>query len=136
MITPPFLCLLAAAAIFRLLSSDAIKAFRAHLARLLPRNVMQDRLRVLKRDFPDRLPLFRRRVLPFSALHVAFDAAACLCFAAAVWYFPPQGMQQWDLLFVRYGSVVLLPIAFLTDVVKFARLLISTFGHSEADEAA
>jgi len=126
--TPPFLLLLAAAAIFRFLSADSRKAFDRRLARLLPRNVAEMHLRVLLVDFPDRLGEFRRRVLPFSALHVVLNAAACVCFIAALWFFPPSGMEHWDLLFVRYGSLVITPIAFLADVVLFARMLMATFG--------
>jgi hypothetical protein len=132
--TPPFLFLVAAAAIFRLLSSDANTAFRRRLEGLLPRKVMQDHLRALLKDYPDRLVEFRRRVLPYSGLHVALNAAACACFVSALWYFPPSGMEHWDLVFVRYGSVLLTPVAFLMDAVGFARTLMATFGRaSEID---
>jgi hypothetical protein len=118
--TPPFLCLLAAACIFRYLSSDAMKHFHLRLALLLPRNVVDNHLQVLLTEFPERLAEFRRRVLPSSA-----------------WYFPPQGMARWDLIFVRYGSVVLTPLAFLADVILFARTIMATSGRDpEADEAA
>jgi hypothetical protein len=134
--TPPFLFLLAAAGIFRLLSADANKAFNHRLARLLPRKVMQEHLRVLMADYPERVGEFRRRVLPYSALHVAWNAAACCCFAAALWIFPPTGMARWDLLFVQYGSLVLTPVAFMADAVLFARMLMATFSRdAEADEA-
>jgi hypothetical protein len=134
--TPPFLFLLAAAGIFRLLSADSNKAFQQRLAKLLPRNVMHEHLRVLLQDFPDRLGEFRRRVLPFSALHVAFNAMACGCFVAALWYFPPTGMEHWDLVILRYGSVLLTPLAFVADAVSFARMLMATFGKdAEADGA-
>ena len=126
--TPPFLHLLAAAGIFRWLSADAKKAFHQSLARLLPRKVMDQHLRALLEDYRERLGEFRRRVLPFFALHVTLNAAACACFVAAVWKFPPSGMMQWDLVFVRYGSVLLIPVAFLADTVWFARILIATFG--------
>jgi hypothetical protein len=125
--TLPFICLLAAAGIFRLLSADANKAFQHRLARLLPRNVMQEHFRVLIQDFPDRLSEFRHRVAPYSALHVLLNAAACACFTAACWFFPPSGMEHWDLLILRYGSVILTPVAFLADVVLFARMLMATF---------
>jgi hypothetical protein len=134
--TPPFLFLLAAAGIFRLLSADSNKAFNHRLARLLPRKVMREHLRVLLSDYPDRLAEFRRRVLPYSALHVALNAAACACFAAALWIFPPIGMAHWDLVFVQYGSLVLTPLAFLADAVLFARTLMATFAtDAEADGA-
>jgi hypothetical protein len=134
--TPPFLFLLAAAGIFRLLSADSKKAFNQRLASLLPRNVMRDHLRVLLADFPERTVEFRRRVLPYSGLHVALNTAACACFAAALWIFPPSGMQRWDLQFVQYGSLVLTPLAFLADAVLFARMLMATFGKdAEADGA-
>ena len=95
---------------------------------------MEQRLRALLQDYPDRLGEFRRRVLPFSGLHLALNAAACACFVAALWYFPPSGMSYWDLLFVRYGSALLIPAAFLFDVVGFARLYRATFGrNAEAD---
>jgi hypothetical protein len=136
MMTPPFLCLLAAAGIFRFLSSDAKKAFLARLAAMLPRNVMQGHLRVMVEEFPERLAGFRRCVLPFSAAHLLLNTAACACFAAAVWYFPPGGMERFDLLFVRYASVLITPIALLTDLVIFGRMLMSTFGgDAEADGA-
>lgn len=131
MMTPPFLFLLGAAAIFRLLSADSNKAFRQRLARLLPRNVMEEHMRVLLEDYPDRLGEFRRRVLPFSGLYVALNAAACACFAAALWFFPPSGMQHWDLVFIRYGSVLLMPLALAADAVSFSRMLRSTFGRGE-----
>jgi len=134
--TPPFLFLLVAAVLFRILSSDSDKAFRRRLASLLPRKVMRDHLRALLEDYPERLAEFRRRVLPFSALHVGWNVAACLCFAAAVWYFPPEGMEHWDLLFVRYGSILLTPLAFVTDAVPLVRLLKATFARgAEADGA-
>jgi hypothetical protein len=134
--TPPFLCLLAAAAIFRYLSSDAMKQYHRRLAGLLPRNVTQEPLRVLLTEFPERVAEFRRRVVPCSALHVAYNAASAACFVVALWFFPPQGMQHWDLIFVRYGSVVLTPLAFLGDVILFARMLIATFNRGgEADGA-
>jgi hypothetical protein len=125
--TPPFLCLLAAAGIFRLLSADANKAFHQRLARLLPRKIMQEHMRVLLEDYPDRLAEFRRRVAPYSGLHVLLNAAACGCFAAACWFFPPSGMAHWDLVFLRYGSVLMTPVAFLADAVIFARMLMATF---------
>ncbi len=134
--TPPFLFLVAAAAIFRFLSADANKAFRQRLARLLPRKVMEAHMSALLEDYPERLGEFRRRVLPYSALYVAFNAAACSCFAAALWFFPPSGLEQWDLLFVRYGSVLLTPVAFVADAVSFGRMLMSTYGrNAEADRA-
>jgi hypothetical protein len=135
--TPPFLCLLAAACIFRYLSSDAMKHFHLRLALLLPRNVVDNHLQVLLTEFPERLAEFRRRVLPSSAWHVALNAASAICFVCALWYFPPQGMARWDLIFVRYGSVVLTPLAFLADVILFARTIMATSGRDpEADEAA
>ena len=134
--TPPFLFLMAAAGAFRLLSADCNKSFSQRLARLLPRKVMQQRLQVLLMDYPDLVSEFRRRVLPFSALHVAFNTAACGCFAAAVWFFPPTGMEHRDLVFVRYGSLLLTPLAFVADATMFARTLLSTFTRqAEADGA-
>lgn len=73
-------------------------------------------------------------MLPFSVLHVALNLAACACFVAAVWVFPPTVMERWDLLFVRYGSVLLIPVAFLADVVSIARMLKATFGRGEKFE--
>ena len=134
--TPPFLFLLAAAGIFRLLSADAKRAFDARLAGLLPRKVMQEHMRALLQEYRDRLSEFRRRVAPYSALHVVFNAAACGCFASALWFFPPSGMAHWDLVFVRYGSLVVTPVAFLADAVMFARMLMATYAEdAEADGA-
>jgi len=133
--TPPFLCLLAAAGIFRYLSADAKKAFTMRLAKLLPRNVTEQHLQVLIEDFPERVGEFRRRAVPYSALHVAYNAAACGCFVAALWFFPPAGMEHWDLVFVRYGSAILTPVALVGDVVLFMRMLRATFGRrTAADE--
>jgi hypothetical protein len=134
--TPPFLMLLAAAGIFRLLSADSNKAFGQRLAGLLPRKVVEDHWRALREDYPERLGEFRRRVLPFSALHVGLNVAACACFAAALWFFPPRGMDRLDLAFARYGSLLLMPVAFLADAVLFARMLMATYGRdAEADGA-
>jgi hypothetical protein len=134
--TPPFLFLLAAAGIFRLLSADSKKAFNQRLARLLPRKVIREHLRVLLTDYPERAAEFRWRVLPYSGLHVVLNTAACACFAAALWIFPPSGMARWDLVFVQYGSLVLTPVAFLADAVLFARMLVATFGRgAQADGA-
>jgi hypothetical protein len=126
--TPPFLFLLAAAGIFRLLSSDSNKAFHHRLAGLLPRKVMREHLQVLLSDYPGRVGDFRWRVLPWYAMHVVLNVAACACFATALWMFPPIGMQRWDLLFVQYGSLLLMPLAFLADAVLFARMFLATFG--------
>lgn len=134
--TPPFLFLVAAAAIFRFLSADASKAFRQRLERLLPRKVMESHMNALIEDYPERLGEFRRRVLPYSALYVAYNAAACGCFAAALWFFPPTGMEHWDLVFVRYGSVLLTPVAFVADAISFARVLMSTYGRNAATDRA
>ena len=134
--TLPFFFLLAAAGIFRLLSADSRKTFNRRLASLLPRNVMKDHLQVLMADFPERAAEFRRRVLPYSAFHVLLNTAACGCFAAALWIFPPAGMNRWDLLFVQYGSLLLMPLAFVADAVVFARTLMATFtSGAEADGA-
>lgn len=135
--TPPFLFLLAAAGIFRWLSSDANKAFNARLERLLPRKVMDHHLRVLLANYPDLWAEFRRRVLPYSGLNVAFNVTACGCFVAAVWYFPPSMMEHWDLIFVRYVSLLVVPVALLVDGVAFTRTLLATFARrdAEADEA-
>ena len=134
--TPPFLFLLAAAGIFRLLSADSKKAFNQRLANLLPRKIMRDHLRALLADYPEQLSDFRTRVMPYQAFHVLLNAAACVCFAAALWFFPPHGLQQWDLRFVRYGSLLITPVAFLADVVIFARMLLATFARdAEADGA-
>ena len=134
--TPPFLLLLAAAAGFRILSADSRRIFQQRLERLLPRNVVSEHLRVLTEEFPDLLGEFRRRGLPYSALHLFFNMAACLCFTGALWYFPPSGLERWDLMFVRYGSLLLIPVAFVADAVIFARMLVATFGRgAEADGA-
>ena len=136
MMTPSFLFLLAAAGIFRFLSADSNKAFRRRLALLLPRKVMSEHLKALLQDYPDRLAEFRHKVLPFSALYVLLNAAACACFVGALWYFPPSGMQKWDLSLVRYGSLLLTPLAFLMDAFAFARMLMATYGRdAEADGA-
>jgi hypothetical protein len=131
-----FLLLIAASAICRFVSWDAGNAFKARLARMVPRNVMEDHMRVLLEEFPDRLPEFRRRVAPCAAMQVMLDTAACACFAAACWFFPPHGMQHWALALVRYGSVLITPVAFVADVVSFARMFLGTYGrNAEVDGA-
>ena len=40
-------------------------------------------------------------------------------------------MEHWDLVFVRYGSLVLTPVAFVADAVIFARMLMATYGRGE-----
>ena len=124
---PPFLLLLAAAGLFRFLAADANKTFHRRLTRLLPRKVLRNHLEMLLDQYTDRLAEFRRRVLPFSAVRIAFDTAACACFACALWFFPPAGMEQWDLFFVRYGSLLLVPVAFIVDLIALTRLFKATF---------
>jgi hypothetical protein len=132
--SPQFLFLMAAAGILRFLSADSKKAFNERLRRLLPRKVMRDHMRALMEDYPEHLREFRRRVLPFSALHVGLNAAVAACFVTAVWSFPPGGMEHWDLVFVQYGSLFLTPVALLADVVLLARTLMATYGrNAEAD---
>jgi hypothetical protein len=126
--SPPFLLLLGAAAIFRYLSADANKAFKARLASLLPRSVVQEHLRVLAREYPDRLGEFRRRVVPWHGLHVLLNAAACGCFIPALWFFPPSGLDDLALGFLRYGSLLLAPVAFLMDIYTLTRMIMATFG--------
>ena len=125
--------------IFRLLSADSNKTYRRRLALLVPRNVTDQhlqQLKVLLKEFPDRLVEFRRRVLPYSGLHLLLNVASCGCFIFAVWFFPPREMQRWDLLFVQYGSLLVVPLAFIADAVNFGRLLVATFARdAEVDGA-
>ena len=121
-----FLMLLVAACILRFLASEAKRAFSKRLVNLLPRKIVHSHLKML-RQYPQDLPNFRARVLPFSALQIAFNALSCVCFVTAIWCFPPTMISSWDLLFMRYGSLLIVPLAFLVDVVAFTRLFLRTF---------
>ena len=127
-----FLMLVAAACIFRFLASEAKRVFAKRLTDLLPRKVVNEHLSAL-RNFPEHFPLFRSRVLPFSALQIVFNALSCACFIAALWFFPPSALSTWDLRFMRYGSLFVVPLAFVFDVVVFARLFLSTLSVKEAE---
>ena len=45
-------------------------------------------------------------------------------------------MSDWDLLFVRYASILLTPAAFLADVITFAKMLMTTFGRGDGAPGA
>ena len=129
-----FLMLVAAACILRCLAAESKRIFTSRLADLLPRKVLREHLNAL-REYPQHFPIFRSRVLPFSALQIAFNALSCACFIAALWCFPPAALSSWDLFFMRYGSLLVVPIAFLFDLVVFARLFWATLSPSdELDE--
>ncbi len=123
---PSFLMLLAAAGILRYLAVQAKRTFHQRLGRLLPRNVTSQHVAVLIEQFPQQIPQFRWRVLPFSALHIFLNATSCAAFVVALWWFPPSAMSDWDLFFMRYGSLLIVPAAFLFDVWSFARLFLLT----------
>jgi hypothetical protein len=129
-----FLMLIAAACVFRYLSAEAKRVFTCRLTGLLPRKVLSEHLAVL-RNYPQHFPIFRSRVLPFSALQIAFNTFSCMCFVVALWYFPPAALSSWDLFFIRYGSLLIVPIAFVFDLVAFARLFWVTLSvNEELDE--
>lgn len=128
--TPSFLMMIGAACILRFLAAEAKRAFAKRLAGLLPRNVMEEHLNAL-REFPQHYPVFRARVLPFSALQIACNAASCICFVAALWYFPPSALSETNLYFMRYGSMLVVPAAFLFDVFVFVRLFCTTLTASK-----
>jgi len=121
-----------AACILRFLAAEAKRAFALRLAGLLPRNVMDEHLNAL-RKFPQHYPIFRTRVLPFSALQIAFNAASCACFVAALWFFPPSALSEGNLFFMRYGSLLIVPAAFLFDVFVFVRLFCRTLTASKEE---
>lgn len=129
-----FLMLLVAAGIFRYLALEAKRGFLSRLELLLPRNAMSEQLTVLFDQFPEQIPAFRRRVLPLSALQILLNTLSCICFVVALWWFPPAALSSWDLLFMRYGSLLVVPLAFLLDVWAFLRLLISTLTQREFEE--
>lgn len=114
-----------AACILRLLAAEAKRAFAVRLAGLLPRNVVREHLSAL-REFPQHYPIFRARVLPFSALQIACNAASCACFVAALWFFPPAALSEGSLIFMKYGSLLIVPAAFVFDVFVFVRLFCTT----------
>lgn len=123
----PLLFLCVATGIFWFLAQEARQAFAARLASLLPRTVVERHLQVLLREFRQCLPEFRRRALPLSALHIVYNAAACGTLMTALWYTPPAGLPPGVLFFLRYAGAVVVPLAFVADVVLFARVLTATF---------
>ena len=129
-----FLMLVVAACILRFLAAESKRIFVSRLASLLPRKVIKEHLTAL-REYPEHFAIFRARVLPFSALQIAFNALSCASFIVALWCFPPTALSSWDLFFMRYGSLLVVPIAFLFDVVVFVRLFWATLATSnELDE--
>jgi hypothetical protein len=129
-----FLMLMAAAGILRYLAIEAKRTFGKRLENLLPHKLSKSHLAVL-REHPQHFSLFRTRVLPFSALQIVFNALSCVCFIAGLWLFPPSALSSWDLLFMRYGSLLIVPLAFVVDVFIFARLFwVTLTGKNEADQ--
>lgn len=129
-----FLMLMAAAGILRYLAVEAKRTFGKRLENLLSRKVAKGHLAAL-REYPQHFSLFRWRVLPFSALQIVFNALSCVCFIVGLWLFPPAALSSWDLLFMRYGSLLIVPLAFLVDVFIFARLFwVTLAAKNEADQ--
>lgn len=123
-----FLFLLGAAGIFRFLAEDAKKAFKTRLAACLPRNVVERHLQVFLTEFHQHFSEFRRRILPFFALHIVLNAAACGMVVFALWYTPPEALPAWALIFMRYSCLIVVPLALVADTVIFSKVLIATFG--------
>ena len=121
-----FILMLGATALFAFLAFDARRAFHRRLISILPRKVMSRHFETLVSEYPEHHRAFRRSVLPFSALQVAFNSIACGSFLLALWLFPPTMRSPLDLDILRYMSMVIVPVALLFDLVLLARLFIST----------
>ena len=123
----PLLFLCVATGIFWFLAEEARQAFAARLASLLPRTVVERHLQVLLREFRQACRSSAAGLFPFSALHIVYNAAACGTLCLALWYTPPAGLPPGVLFFLRYAGAVVVPLAFVADVVLFARVLTATF---------
>jgi len=125
--------LLSAAAIFGFMAYSAKKAFALRVANIVPRNVVSDHLNILLREFPQHHSEFRSRALPLYAAHLALNTMACGVVLVAAWTFPTGIMSDFDLLVLRWGGLVIVPIAFVMDSVGFFRVLARSFVRQRAD---
>jgi hypothetical protein len=131
-----FLLLLAAALVFRFLGLRAQKIFRFRTTRLLGSSVKVQRLAKLLRAQPDQVELFRGCALPYFALQLFFDSAACLTFIAAVFLFPPEKFGPTDLALLQQGSIVICLLALFVDLFSFCRIAFVRTGTKESPPEA
>lgn len=129
--TLSFIMLILAAGIVRYLAMEAKRAYTRRVASLLPPNIPDVSVQTLLKNHPEHRPAFRRNALPFSALQILFNALACSVFVAALWVFPPALLSDWDLFLIRYGGLLIVPIALVVDLALFARLLLATLSRQQ-----
>lgn len=122
-----FLLLAVAALIFRYLASRSSAAFSVRVTSLLRREIPRNRLASVLREHPNRLAEFRSRALPLSALQVLLDFAACATLVVALYVFPPAKFGPTDLALFQDGSVAVVSIALLADLVMFGLTLRAAF---------
>jgi hypothetical protein len=122
----PFLMMLLAAGILRYLAFEAKRNYHVRLAKLLPRNIVKHHFSVLTADYRDCLAAFRSSVLPLAGFQLVLNALSCAVFVGALWIFPPAALAEWDLMFIRYGGLAILPPALVIDALAFCRLFHAT----------
>lgn len=124
--TVNFFMLLAGALIFRYLAIRTRATLAERLARLFGRAVSPRAAVALLRQSPEHGPVFRTRLLPLSALELLLDTLACAAFLAAIIVFPPTKFGPTDLLLLQRGSVGVVLVALLIDMLGLCRALVAT----------
>ncbi len=122
-----FFMLLLGAVIFRYLAMRTRTAYRERVSRLFGRSVSRHTVVALLRQYPEHVVFFRMRLLPLAAVELFFDAAACAAFLAAILVFPPMKFSATDLLLLQRGSVGIVLVALLVDVLGLCRALFATW---------
>lgn len=125
--SPSFLLLIGASAIFRWLAAQAASAFDARLRRLLPPNAARRGIASRLRQAPHRIPEFRTRALPVRALAIAMDLLCCATLLTALWVFPPSFLAGSELAAIQYGGAFVVLAAALVDGIAFAWMAIAAW---------
>jgi hypothetical protein len=128
-----FFMLLAGALIFRYLAMRTRATFAEGLARLFGRAVSPRGVVAWLRRYPEHGPVFRMRLLPLSALELLLDVLACTGFLAAIMVFPPTKFGATDLLLLQRGSVGVVLVALLIDMLGLCRALFATLQTKPAE---
>lgn len=121
-----FFMLLAGALIFRYLAVRTRTTFAEGFARLFGPSVSRRAVVALLRQYPEHVASFRIRLLPLSALELLLDTLACAAFLAAIIAFPPIKFGATDLLLLQRGSVGIVLLALLIDMLGLCRVLFAT----------
>ena len=129
-----FFMLLAGALIFRYLAMRTRTTFAEGFARLFGRPVSRRAVVALLRQYPEHVAVFRMRLLPLSALELLLDMLACAAFLAAIIVFPPMKFGATDLLLLQRGSVGIVLVALLIDVLGLCRALFATLQTKHASK--